>query len=213
MKQINRIFAMFMTFILIFFLFGCDQISGILGQTQGNTEKGDDGYILYIKSVDEYRTYLEEKTMPEEFVSYEMLSDIGAFYLFVPYDAGGVIYQYSYRLKTDDGFVDIDISHGQDDTAEIIYLQLPPPEGFAKTDQFKHVAVSYNDIIYIYPESGELEAMRVVLNNMNLTISAGGEDSELSGLKLESDNLVTCLLSGNEDNVDILSHYLTEQSE
>ena len=174
--------------------------------------KADEEYILTIKSIDEYRTYIEEKVKPEKFISYEMLSDIGEFCTFVPFDMGGVIYQYSYRLKTDNGYISIDISYDKDDSADIVYLESPPSAGFADTDQFKHTAVSYNGIIYIYPDSGELKAVRVILDNMSLTISSDGNES-LSKCEFENDNLVTCLLSGNKDNVDIVSRYLTDQSE
>ena len=204
----KKTLVLFLVLIMIFSV-SCNAGQDLLGD--GTICVGDP-VVNYVKSIKEYDEYVNANAKPKDFVSYEMLSDIGAFDTFMHTERGETMDDYRYRLKTGNGkLINVEILHNFVDNSEtdIVYLSSPPSKGFDKTDEFKKAAVSYNEILYMYLESGELTAIAVVIDKTRIMLRPD-QDVRFSDYDFENDNLVTCLLSGNRDNVDIASRYLTE---
>ena len=229
MKWIKYICSILIFICLCCFVLGCDWATDLPLQNESDTTNGGDESQLYIEGIEEYNDYVASTTKPDTFVSYEMLSDIGEMELFIPCSEHGIVCHYSYSLVTGNGLrIGISVSHGDmcllgncaeevflgcdsdyKNTDSDIYLPFPPTQGFANTNEFNKQIVSYNGIRYAYADGGELVGMEVVLDDIRITVYPR-MNCKFSQLVFERENLITCLLSGNEDNEDIISRYLTE---
>ena len=182
---------------------------------------------INLENIDDYNNYIANNKQPEGFVTYEMLSDIGTFRDFVIPVAGYPTY-YGYNLIDPHGFViQIFITHIDDSekdnviSTEAIELERKPESGFLTNSQKEYQKVSYNGIEYRYTSNGKLRYIITYVDGKKIAVSPGSVFNEESHEFVQFDfinynasqnNLITQLLSGNENKVD-LAKYFTEDKE
>ncbi len=195
-----------------------------------NTDNEDldiDAESIYLTSVEEYYKFIETDVMPNDFITYDMLKDIGDLQSFVIPDRDYLSY-YGYHLSDENGFlIDVFITHleeaekGSLVATDTVQLQAKPIEGFLYGKEFDNNKVFYNDIQYTYSSNGSLRYITTIINSVKISISPSSiYDSDLGKVveldfvdyKPSTENLITYLISGNEDNVDI-ARYLAGKSQ
>ena len=180
---------------------------------------------IYLSSVEEYNEFIKTGVMPKDLITYDMLKGIGEFESFVVPDLDCPTY-YGYHLSDYNGFlIDIFITHleeGKKDdivAADMVQLQDHPIFGFLDGKKFDNKTVFCNGIQYSYNANGSLRYITTVVDDVEIIVSPGSIYDSSSGKVIEldfidykpsSENLITHLVSGNKDNVDI-ANYLIDQ--
>lgn len=190
------------------------------------TEEIDvDTVSIYLSSVEEYNKFIETVDLPNDFITYDMLQDIGELNSFVVPDGDYLMY-YGYHLLDENGFsIDVFITHlaqsegGSLESTDTAKLQAKPISGFLNGQKFDQEKVFYNNIEYTYNSNGTLRYITTVVNNIKISVSPSSVYDSASGkvvaldfvdYKPVGENLITHLISGNEAEVDI-ARYLAER--
>lgn len=186
-----------------------------------------DAESIYLSTFEQYSSFIKSIDLPDDFISYSMLEEIGTFHSFVVPSSDYLSY-YGYHLMDENGFqVDIFVTHfdkkpeiGTFDT-ETVQLQIKPATGFLSGKNFESKKVSYNDIQYTYDSAGSLRYITTVLGDVMISVSPGSMFDNNSKKVVEMDfvdykpstaNLVTYLIDGNESHLDI-ARYLASKNQ
>ncbi|MBQ7316464.1 MAG: hypothetical protein IJW90_05055 [Clostridia bacterium] len=182
----------------------------------------------WIGDEEEYRAFLHsfKELLPESFIKYDQLSELGRFgaMVLLSYDGSKYTYEFndddpqydqydygvyniyikithlsdedSHNLKDDDGDVRIDIYH---ENGELDDLTVSP------YDNSKRHVVYYNDIRYMYDDQGELWYMDMIIDDYRIHFSRGNQkigkeyiDCYFKDYAPAEPNFITLLLEGAE---------------
>lgn len=176
-----------------------------------------------LTSLTAYQEYIASNKMPEDFISYEKLSSVGEFDSLTFRESGNHFY-YHYNLISENGFaIMINISRldkgetlvsGDRSGRKIVYPDTIIEEKICFDEQNSNKIIVYNDIAYRYDTKGELQYVSIISGNYMISFSPQStyieSQKEFVGMKFsdykaENENILTCLLSGNEKREDISS--------
>ena len=185
---------------------------------EDNTDIDIDEPSNILTDYNDYCEYIDNnaKLLPEDFVSYEQLASLGEFQCLTFSIASDHSY-YIYDIKTSDGFLITafikhdDMNSSNISTEEITVLQ-SKPANLLQTSSYKSQKVSYKNIQYTYNSDGELRYVSTHIGDIKLTFSPGAVYDvdtnkfvymRFADYKSVSENILVCLLSGNEKNASI----------
>lgn len=206
-------------------------IQQLVGESEEQIENSETAEIkidpasIYISSVEEYNKFTETADLPDAFITYDMLKDVGELSSFVVPDVDYLSY-YGYHMIDENGFsIDVFITHlaqsegGGLEATDTVQLQTKPVSGFLSGKEFYNEKVFYNNIEYTYNPNGSLRYITTVVNNIKISVSPSSIYDSASGkvitldfvdYKPSGENLITHLISGNDAEVDI-ARYLAEK--
>ena len=188
-----------------------------------------------LESYGDYCEYIEihDQALPDDFITYEKLSSIGEFDLLI-FSVSGDHTFYQYILNGEGGFkIVVSIEHYTEEEKKVlnasttnqpIQLQNLPSSNMIYTSVYKSQAVIYNGIQYSYNSDGELRALMIWIDNIRIYFYPDDvfvcDDSgkvidfvrlSFADYKPTSENIIMCLFSGNQENMDIAAS-LTDAS-
>lgn len=169
------------------------------------------------ETFDEYNAFIHHfsQALPENFITYDDLADIGAFDLFVMVGSGG-FQAYAYVVRPSETFaIDIAIFHMADGESSEISDQHDPPRLYIpssdedtsdmRTSIHTVTTVRLHNADYLYGNNGELIHIITYIDGYQITIKGAsiydGEEfhrCSISDYDLSNENFITLLLLGAE---------------
>ena len=172
---------------------------------------------LTFYNIYDYNDYIENNKMFDGFIYYEMIEFIGDFDSLIFNDKDDED-NYYYGLRLNNGAdINLWVHHMPEEAngeyvppvkSEVIKLDTPLDDflicDVGETDDL-YKYVYYNNIVYKYAEDSLLSIIFIV-DGIQYEFSPGYK-LDFSDYKTDDDNILTCLLSGNSDNIDLTSFF------
>ena len=206
------------------------------GDVDDTTTEGDDRRFRNADTLEKYNDFMDKYVFSNSFVTYDSLSDLGEFDKFYIHYCMGAKEKYTeeelallefsegyhYKLKGKNGselYIHVYFAPEFDEV-----IDRPPeyqhleecPESFLTSEC---EGLEYNGIYYVYgqhksEESGQRELYEIIFCSNGNQIAIHTWNNSLYGYfienDIEGDNLLSCLIKGNPDNIDLAS-YLTSK--
>lgn len=164
-------------------------------QTTGSSISGGEHATVTIDNYNEYLAFINSNDMPDDFITYDIFSDIGVFRTFIcePFTMRAECKEYIYVVEDDNGYsIMFSIELDEKELVTENYIFMPDNISdyrFVEYDKVVHSMV--NNLKYSYAR-GKLFAITALFGNMKIvmTISGGrfenypinGEDTFMSRL-------------------------------
>lgn len=234
----KNILICIMIFTLLCFVASCDLQGSVETdqQTTAETNKlaiagdnavsGDsnidiDPVFVVLTDINEYRKYIAQHEMPNDFIAYEKISSVGEFSSLTFRESH---FNYHYELVDKNDFIIVmsvsrlqpgeDLISGDVSGREVLRPDKLETVNVVFNKKCANKIVLFNDIKYNYDLEGTLKSISFIAGEYKITFEAGSvynaEEGKYDQMSFadytpETENVLTMLLSGNENNVSIES--------